>query len=90
MLGIIKDGRFKEADKRKILIFNGENGRKISVVNPKEVHFLKAGYKEVKFINEKPNTLENQYTDVIYLDKGDYIEAEYVVKNFDESEGGYE
>lgn len=83
MLGIIKEGRFKEADKRKILIFNDENGRKISVVNPKEIHFLRAGYKKVIYKNEKPQPNENQYIDIEYIEKKDNIEAKYILKNFD-------
>lgn len=83
MLGIIKNGRFKEANNKKILIFKDEEGKNISVVNPKEIHFLRAGYKEVIYKNEKPQPNENQYIDVEYIEKQDNIEANYILKNFD-------
>lgn len=82
MLGIIKDNKFKIADKRKMLIFTDENGKKISVVNPKESHFRQAGYKEVVFINKEPVVTDNQYVDIDYSDNLDCINAEYIVVNF--------
>ena len=86
MLGIIKDGVFKPSNRKKILIYTDNQGKKVSIINPKDEHFRAAGYKEVIFINEKPMVNDNQYTNVVYLDKGDYIEAIYEVKEYEESE----